>query len=115
MKKLIDEIDATPSKRVYSSIIADYNLTTGICELIDNSIDVWARNSGSRPLNIEIEIESDQQTITVKDDAGGREKAELSLMVTPGSSSWKDTDESIGIFGVGSKRAVVALAQQVQI
>ena len=38
MKKQIDTVDATPSKRLYLSIIADYDLNKAICELIDNAL-----------------------------------------------------------------------------
>lgn len=115
MKQKIGQIDATPSKRVYSSIIADYSLSTGICELVDNAIDQWARDGKSRHLNVAVTIELGQQTIMVSDNAGGLEKNELGLIVTPGNSNQTGEGESIGLFGVGSKRAVVALAQQVQI
>lgn len=45
-KTEIDTIDGTPSKRIYRSIIADYDLNTAICELIDNSIDVDSTRQG---------------------------------------------------------------------
>ncbi len=35
----IETIDATPNKRIYRSIIADYDLKTAICELVDNALD----------------------------------------------------------------------------
>jgi hypothetical protein len=48
----IDLIDATPNKRIYRSIIADYDLNTGISELIDNAIDVWSTLTGGPDLKI---------------------------------------------------------------
>ena len=115
MKKSAGQIDATPTKRVFSSIIADYNLNTGVCELVDNAIDLWTRNERSHALRIDIHIELDQQTLRVIDNAGGLEKDDLGIIVTPGSSTLSGKTESIGIFGVGAKRAVVALAQKVEI
>ena len=38
MKKEVDTIDAVPSKRLFLSIIADYDLNRSICELIDNAL-----------------------------------------------------------------------------
>src|SRR5260221_204570 len=114
MKRNAGHIDATPSKRIYSSIIADYSLRTGICELVDNAIDQWTRDGRSGSLAIKVAIELDQQSIRVEDDSGGLEKAELNLLVTPGGGAGTGGEESIGIFGVGTRRAVVALAQQVQ-
>jgi hypothetical protein len=40
---------------------------------------------------------------------------ELAKLISPGASSSDGRSETIGVFGVGSKRAVVALAQLVQI
>jgi hypothetical protein len=115
MKRTAGNIDATPSKKIYSSIIADYSLRTGICELVDNAIDQWARNGRAGGLNISVAIELGQQSITVEDNAGGVERDALGVMVTPGSGLGTGTEETIGIFGVGTKRAVVALAQHVRI
>jgi len=43
MKKEIGIVDAVPSKRLFLSIIADYDLNRSICELIDNAIDIWKK------------------------------------------------------------------------
>src|SRR5690606_15414208 len=64
---------------------------------------------------IEVEIDWQQQTIKVCDDAGGIDRSELSHIVGPGHTGTAETQESIGIFGVGTKRAVVALAQAISI
>ncbi|WP_016756752.1 hypothetical protein [Leptospira santarosai] len=42
MKNQIEFQDATPSKAVFKSIIADYDAKAAICGLVDNSIDVWS-------------------------------------------------------------------------
>ena len=42
-------------------------------------------------------------------------KSELRYVVGPGQTGTSPTDETIGIFGVGTKRAVVALAQDIKI
>jgi len=115
MKKEIDIVDATPTKRLFLSIIADYDLNRSICELIDNGLDVWARGGKEKPINIEVVLNEVQQNIRVVDDAGGLAKADLRYIVGPGQTGTNSTDETIGIFGVGTKRAVVALAQNIQI
>lgn len=46
---------------------------------------------------------------------GGVKEKELAKLISPGASSSDGRSETIGVFGVGSKRAVVALAQLVQI
>ena len=115
MKRDVGEIEATPSKRLFLSIIADYDLNKGICELIDNAIDVWIRSSRSESLSVEVHLDLAQQRISVSDNAGGLDRSELSFLVGPGQSGSNNIDHTIGIFGVGTKRAVVALAQDVKI
>jgi hypothetical protein len=115
VKKEIDKLDATPSKRLFLSIIADYDLNKSICELVDNGLDVWVRSGKRDDITVEIVLDSVQQTITVDDDAGGLARSELRYVVGPGQTGTSPTDETIGIFGVGTKRAVVALAQDIKI
>jgi Histidine kinase-, DNA gyrase B-, and HSP90-like ATPase len=115
MKKEIDILDATPSKRIFHSIIADYDLNRSICELVDNGLDVWVRGKRAKAITIDIALDKTQQTIRVEDNAGGLPKSDLRFIVGPGETGTAPTDETIGIFGVGTKRAVVALAQDVRI
>jgi hypothetical protein len=115
MKKEIDEIDATPSKRLFLSIIADYDLNRSICELVDNALDVWVRAKKAKDIAIRSRLDKGQQIITVEDNAGGLPRAELRYVVGPGQTGASPTDETIGIFGVGTKRAVVALSQDIKI
>lgn len=115
MKKSAGTLDAIPSKRLFLSIIADYDLQRSICELVDNGIDNWIRSGRPSLLEISVRLDALQQTIIVADNAGGVKQSELSYIVGPGQSGTMPTDQTIGIFGVGTKRAVVALAQQVQI
>jgi hypothetical protein len=113
MKQQIDELDATPSKRIFHSIIADYDLNRSICELADNALDVWVRSGRASRINIGVHLDKGQQVIRVEDNVGGL--AELRYVVGPGQTGSAPTDETIGIFGVGTKRAVVALAQDISI
>lgn len=115
MRVEVDTVNATPSKRIFLSIIADYDLYKGICELIDNAIDMWFKNNKSGRLNIEILLDKNQQIIQVKDNAGGIKKSDLKAVVSPGTTLNIPSERTIGIFGVGTKRAVVALAQNTKI
>ncbi len=115
MKKQIGTIEAVPSKRLFLSIISDYDLNKSICELIDNTIDVWFKYGKIGKLNLEIILNKDQQVIMVIDNAGGVHSTELINIIAPGKTGNNENDETIGIFGVGTKRAVVALAQDVRI
>ena len=115
MKTEIDRLDATPSKRLFLSIIADYDLNKSVCELVDNALDIWVRGGKKRKLAVRVSLDGRQQTITVEDNAGGLPTSELSYIVGPGQTGTSPTDQTIGIFGVGTKRAVVALAQDIRI
>ncbi|WP_172785056.1 MULTISPECIES: ATP-binding protein [Bradyrhizobium] len=115
MKRQVGKLDAVPSKRLFLSIIADYDLNKSICELVDNGFDVWTRAGRKNPINIRLWLNEEQGTIRVEDDAGGLPRSELRFIVGPGQSGSSSTDETIGIFGVGTKRAVVALAEDITI
>jgi histidine kinase/DNA gyrase B/HSP90-like ATPase len=107
-------LNVTPEKRLYLSIISEYNLQKSICELIDNAIDLWTKGKKS-DLTIRINIEVARQIITIEDNAGGIQEKKLDLIISPGRTSNDIKDDVIGYFGVGSKRAVVALAQHITI
>lgn len=113
--KQIGTLDAVPSKRLFLSIIADYDLNKSICELIDNAFDMWTRNGRIGKVHISVVLDHRDNRIVVEDDAGGIEKNNLTFIVGPGQSGSDSTDDTIGIFGVGTKRAVVALAKDVRI
>ncbi|QNH15035.1 Histidine kinase-, DNA gyrase B-, and HSP90-like ATPase [Xanthomonas sp. SS] len=114
-KQQLDVIDGTPEKRLFLSIISDYDLLTGICELIDNAIDLWIDNGCKTQLNIKVILNDSRQIIRVIDDAGGVQESQLRLLIAPGASRNKSSKNIIGTFGVGGKRAGVALGELVEI
>ncbi len=79
-------LDATPEKRIFLSIISEYDLKRSIYELIDNAIDLWTKNKRV-DLEIEIELDDIQQTISIKDNSGGIEESRLDHLVSPGKTS----------------------------
>lgn len=114
-KTALTTVDGTPKKRVFLSIISDYDLTTGICELVDNALDVWTTNDRKSNLHISIVLDADRQLIRVRDNAGGVSEADAELLIAPGASRNDAGEALIGIFGVGGKRAGVALGELVEI
>lgn len=114
-KTEIEPVDGTPLKRMFWSIISDYNLKTGLCELVDNSIDVWSRQGRVGVPKIEMFLDADRQLISILDHSGGVQEKDLKVLVAPGGSKNNPTAELIGIFGVGSKRAGIALGEKVEI
>ena len=79
-------LDATPEKRIFLSIISEYDLKRSICELIDNAIDFWMKHKRV-DLEIEIKLDDIQQTISIKDNSGGIEESKLDHVVSPGKTS----------------------------
>jgi hypothetical protein len=114
MKKIRD-VEATPSKRIYHSIIADYHLDTALCELIDNAIDNWLQSCRLNKLSVRIDLDIVRQIISVIDNSGGIKEELIQVIVSPGSSNNTGDETTIGFFGVGSKRAVVALSEEIKI
>ena len=114
-KTEVGPIDGTPDKRMFWSIISDYDLKTGLCELVDNALDPWIIGKEKSDLAIDITLDANRQLISVTDNAGGVKQDQLRLLLAPGGSANDPNSEVIGIFGVGSKRAGVALGEHVQI
>ena len=114
MGKIIKTLNAVPPKEIFRSIISDYNIKLGACELIDNALDIWTKTGEQKELLINIDLDLEQQKITVTDNAGGMSEEEILFFISPGRTGNVGNEETIGIFGVGSKRAVVALAENVK-
>ena len=108
-------LSVAPAKRLLLSIIADYDLNKSICALVDNVLDVWTRGLRKQNITIGIVLDKVRQTITVADNAGGFSYAELKYIIGPSQSGTNASDGTIGIFGVGTKRTVFALAQAIKI
>jgi hypothetical protein len=115
VKKEVSPIDATPIKRVFMSIISDYDLRTGLCELVDNAVDLWTANGQPSGMEIRVMLDSARQLISIEDNAGGVSETNLQLLIAPGASHHPVGHDVIGVFGVGSKRAAVALGDRVEI
>jgi len=114
-KTEIGPLDGTPEKRMFWSIISDYDLKTGLCELIDNALDSWIISGEKKPLSVEVTLDSNRQLISVTDNAGGVRQDQLRMLLAPGGSVNNPNSEVIGIFGVGGKRGGIALGEEVQI
>jgi hypothetical protein len=107
----VEDIDATPNKQVLMSISKDIDLYRGICEMIDNSIDNWTTHGKKNHLHISLFIDEGENKIEYEDNSGGIKEDLLSLIIQPGGTERTQEDETIGIFGVGSKRALVTLSR----
>lgn len=68
MKKKLGSLNASPHKRLYHSIIADYTPELSIYELIDNAIDNGKRYKVKKIL-IEVVFDEIQNSICVTDNS----------------------------------------------
>jgi hypothetical protein len=114
-KTFLKTVDGTPKKRFFLSIISDYGLKTGLCELVDNALDHWVASGSKAKLTVDITLDPDRQLIQVFDNAGGVSAENADLLISPGASGNDLGQALIGIFGVGGKRAGVALGELVEI
>jgi hypothetical protein len=114
-KRPVQSVDGSPKKRLFWSIISDYNLKTALCELIDNALDQWLLDKKAPPLTIELDLDVERKVISVKDNAGGVRLNDLHVLIAPGGSRNDPLAELIGVFGVGGKRAAIALAENIEI
>lgn len=114
-KTALEPVDATPVKNMFLSIITDYDLVSGVCELVDNAIDHWTVKGRNRGFRIDVELNSDRQMIKISDNAGGVLQDDIKLLVAPGMTRGPSPHELIGVFGVGGKRAAIALGEHVEI
>jgi hypothetical protein len=114
-KSVLTTIDGTPKKRLFLSIISDYDLKTALCELVDNALDFWVSNGMKTKLTISVVLDPDRQFIQVHDNAGGVSEDQADLLIAPGASRNDTGNALIGIFGVGGKRAGIALGELVEI
>lgn len=115
-KTEVRPIDGTPEKRMFWSIVNDYDTRMAVCELVDNAIDPWlSKKANRKPLSIAIDLDADRQLLSIRDNAGGVPLEHLRYLIAPGGSMNNAMSHSIGVFGVGSKRASVALGEHVEI
>src|SRR5260221_7254905 len=102
-KREIQPVDGTPVKRLILSIISDYDLKTGLCELVDNAIDQWSDRGFSGELTVELSLDVERQLISVRDNAGGVSHDCLPLLITPGRSRNVPPSVIIRVFRVCRK------------
>lgn len=106
----LEDIDTTPDKKILLTVSKDIDLRRGISEMVDNSIDRWIVQNRAFSLKISIFMNEGEQTIQYEDNSGGIKEENLNLIIKPGGTERTEDEETIGIFGIGSKRALIALS-----
>jgi hypothetical protein len=81
----------------------------------DLVLDIWVTNGRITGKIIDVDLNIRKKVITITDNCGGIAEDYLDNLLAPGASQNSPESEIIGIFGVGSKRAVVALGNDIRI
>ena len=118
---------ANPTKAFFVSMITrDITLEDSILDLIDNSVDGAWRNEGSRPMGLggdaslsayRISISISPERFSIKDNCGGMtldDAVERAFSFGRRASSEHDK-YSIGVYGIGMKRAAFKLGKNIRI
>ncbi len=105
-------INITPKKKLLRSMATDLDFRMALFEIIDNSIDAWKKNRTNTKLMIHIYADREHGTLTYQDNAGGVEENNIAELFTLGDNGKKNSQETIGEFGVGLKRALFFMAKR---
>jgi len=118
---------ANPTKAFFVRMITrDISLEDCILDLIDNSVDGAWRSEGSRPMglaqgadlsNYRIDIVANDQLFSISDNCGGMtldDAADHAFSFGRSSIDQHD-DYSIGVYGIGMKRAVFKIGAEIKI
>ena len=118
---------ANPTKAFFVSMITrDITLQDSILDLIDNSVDGAWRSEGSRPMGLEndaslsayrISISTSPERFSIKDNCGGMtldDAVEHAFSFGRHASSEHDK-YSIGVYGIGMKRAAFKLGKNIRV
>jgi len=117
--KVFDTAIAEPTKRFFVSMLTrDISLSDAILDLVDNSLDGALRLAGGRAADYsrhKIAIECDESHFKIEDDCGGipREVAKnYAFKMGREADDERDvTTETIGMYGVGMKRAIFKMGK----
>jgi hypothetical protein len=110
---------AEPTKRFFVSMLTrDISLSDAILDLVDNCLDGALRMAGSKPVEYSkhtIAIELSKTRFSISDDCGGipRDIA-MKYAFKMGREADDDRDlttETIGMYGVGMKRAIFKMGK----
>lgn len=123
------EIDASPTKAFFiENLTRDLTLEDAILDLVDNSIDsaiqvsnldvsaeLLGRSSDPNVKKIPISIEVSSDRIVVSDEAGGIDPEHARKDVFRLGRSPASSESTLGVYGIGLKRAVFKMGRRVTI
>lgn len=119
--------NASPTKEFFVDMITrDITLEDSILDLIDNSVDAAWRSAGSHTVSLEddtdlseysISIQASPEIFSITDNCGGMSLDDAAdHAFSFGRRSFESHSEySIGVYGIGMKRAVFKLGRDIRI
>jgi hypothetical protein len=108
------KIDATPTKEYFiQTITKDVQLIDSILDLIDNSIDSYIENNLKERHKIMISFEKNK--FKIEDNCGGIKKNNIYDKVFRFGLPTENRGKTIGVFGIGMKRAVFKMGKNILI
>lgn len=127
-KPKTEEADASPAKEFFIRMITrDIDLDDCILDLVDNSIDGARRLRNSAPgaeikpkefKNLFIKLGLAQDEFSIEDNCGGipvADARDYAFHFGRHADDRRDTSESIGIYGIGMKRAMFKIGREIEI
>lgn len=110
-------LKAVPTKRSLRNDARKLGVIDALAEIIDNSIDNFAkqRQLGRLANRLRIEIGLDADAVTIHEDSGGVTPEDLLAFVQVGAQGQFVGAPRIGVWGAGQKLAVAALGNDVTI
>lgn len=107
-------VSFAPTKMfLIKTLIKDIDLTEAILDLIDNAIDSHIENKVQIKKDIKLKISEDE--FVIEDNCGGIHKENIYDEVFRFGVKGKQTDETIGVYGVGLKRSIFKMGADITI
>lgn len=127
--KQISSADANPSRAFFVRMLTrDISVTDCILDLMDNSVDSAWKKLGSEPLtlsggpdfsSVRISLSFNDQHFSISDNCGGMTQASAEKHALTFGRKSEDPDDtgefSIGVYGIGLKRAVFKIGSRINI
>ena len=108
------KIDVSPTKSFFiQTLVRDIQLIDAFLDLIDNSIDSYIENKISEKK--EISINFSKEKIIIQDYCGGIKKEKIYNRVFRFGLSTEHRGKTIGVFGIGMKRAIFKMGKNILI
>ena len=112
-------VDASPTKEFFVEMLTrDIKLEDAILDLLDNCVDGIIRSGhkkNKKPYrNFKADIKFDAESFSIRDNCGGIpwEMSEYAFRMGRPTKKDSDVDRTVGVYGIGMKRAIFKIGRQ---